>query len=126
MSESHNEEDSTCIETPKSVKRKKKTGAEAVMAEAVSVLADLKNKPQTKDIEEDEDVVFGKYLTSELRKIKDQRQKAFIKFKIQSLLFETQYGHGEPSRNNFTTNQDQNCSISSWTNVSSGMTCTNL
>ena len=124
MSESHNEEDSTCIETPKSVKRKKKTGSEAVMAEAVSVLADLKNKPQTKDIEEDEDVIFGKYLTSELRKIIDQRQKAFIKFKIQSLLFETQYG--EPSRNNFTTNQDQSCSNSSWTNVSSGMTYKNL
>ena len=124
MSESHNEEDRTYIETPKSVKRKKKSGAEAVMADAVSVLADLKNKSQTKDIMEDEDVVFGKYPTSELRKIKDQRKKAFITLKIQSLLFETQYG--EPNRNNFTTNQDQNCSIFSWRNVSSGMTCTNL
>ena len=41
-----------------------------------------------------------------------------------TLLFETQYG--KPSRNNFTTNQDQSCSNSSWTNVSSGMTYKNL
>lgn len=86
------------------------------MTEAVSVLAHLKKRNEEKSSvqENDEDAIFGQYITLEMKKIQDQRKKALIKFKIQSLLFETQYGY------------DTGTSASSSTSYENGMTFTNL
>lgn len=60
-------------------KRKRTSGAEAVMTEAVSVLAHLKKRNEEKSSvqENDEDVIFGQYITLEVKKIQDQRKKSF-------------------------------------------------
>lgn len=42
--------------------------------------------------DEDDDSLFARYMTMELRKIKDARTKAFVKFKIHSIIFESQFG----------------------------------
>lgn len=42
--------------------------------------------------DEDDDSLFARYMTMELKKIKDARTKAFVKFKIHSIIFESQFG----------------------------------
>ena len=81
-------------------KKKKVTGPVAVMAEAVSVLAQLKQRkpsPQivatpTKAFEQevDEDFTFGRCLALELKQVKNQRVKNQLKLKLQSLIFDAQ------------------------------------
>lgn len=58
-------------------KRKRTSGAEAVMTEVVSVLAHLKNRNEEKPSvqENDEDAIFGQYITLEMKKIQDRRKK---------------------------------------------------
>ena len=87
------------IVSPSRTKKKRLSRPEAMMAEAVSVLSNIKNKPEeTKSsTDDDEDTIFGKYVTTELRKVQDQGSKDFLKFKIQSLFFETQYRGMTPS-----------------------------
>lgn len=72
-------------------KRKRTSGAEAVMTEVVSVLAHLKNRNEEKSSvqENDEDANFGQYITLEMKKIQDRRKKVQ---KYSHILFETQYG----------------------------------
>lgn len=79
--------------------KKQKTGPSAVMAEAVSVLSQLKNNmgqrtPRT-DVpnEEDEDSVFRKYLVNELRKIKNPSVKNAVRLKLQTVIFDAQGEH---------------------------------
>jgi hypothetical protein len=81
-------------------KKKKVTGPVAVMAEAVSVLAQLKQRKPSPQIvatpktafeqEVDEDFAFGRYLVLELKKVKNQRVKNQLKLKLQSLIFDAQ------------------------------------
>lgn len=62
----------------RSYKRKRTSGAEAVMAEAMSVPEHLKKWRKIIGVQEnDEDVIFGQYITLEVKKIQDQRKKSF-------------------------------------------------
>lgn len=84
-------------DTPSRIPNKKArlTGPEDVMAQAMSSLQDIRKRNDTAPSQnpEDEDRIFGQYVACELRKITDERNKALLKFNIQSLIFESQYGN---------------------------------
>ncbi|XP_076077945.1 uncharacterized protein LOC143048262 [Mytilus galloprovincialis] len=42
--------------------------------------------------DEDDDGLFARYIAMEMRKIKDPRTKAYVKFKIHSIIYESQFG----------------------------------
>ncbi len=58
----------------------------AVVGTATSTSANAK--------EEDDDDIDGKYVATEMQRINDPRAKQWLKFKLQGLLFEAQYGGG--------------------------------
>lgn len=73
-------------------KKRKQSGTVAVMAEAVSVLQEMrsqKKKTEEKEVEDD-DIIFARYLASELKKISDPRVKNMTKLKLQSIIFDAQ------------------------------------
>ncbi len=79
------------------LKRKRAVNAEdELLQEATSALKSLtaataseSTRPTTSD---DVDELFAKYIAAELRSITDPRKKQLIKFRIQAMLYETQWG----------------------------------
>ncbi|XP_053390822.1 uncharacterized protein LOC128553672 [Mercenaria mercenaria] len=76
--------------------KKHKSGPAAAMAEAVNVLSEIRTRfsqgtSRTEDTNtNEEDTVFGKYLTNELRKIRDPFLKNNVRLKLQTVIFEAQ------------------------------------
>ena len=71
-----------------------KSKEENALEEAVSTLRAVKNKTL------DEDDVYGQTIAFSMRSIKDPRKKAYVKLKIQEVIFQTQFGHMD---NQFST-----------------------
>ena len=98
-SEERNETPLPILTTPRRLSGKKRlSGPEAVMQEAVSVLSSIKSRKTETIVQntEDEDDIFGKHVASEMRKIKDARAKGLARLKIQSTLFEAQFDTPPP------------------------------
>lgn len=66
-----------------SAKRRKEDQAEDILIKKAIDYLDKPIDSQGKDADD----IFGQFVTSELRSIKDDQQKRIIKFKIQSLLY---------------------------------------
>ena len=79
-------------------KRRRQAGAEAMMSEAVSYMADMRTRFKETQKEKEvpakksENELFGEYVTVKLNKIEDERSRIMIKYKIQSLFYEMQLG----------------------------------
>ena len=71
-----------------------KSKEENALEEAVSTLRAVKNKTL------DEDDVYGQTIAFSMRSIKDPRKRAYVKLKIQEVIFQTQFGHMD---NQFST-----------------------
>ncbi|XP_063404035.1 uncharacterized protein LOC134687567 [Mytilus trossulus] len=60
-----------------------------------SVHFNTENKPEEHKLvtpDEDDDSLFARYIAMEMRKIKDPHTKAYVKFKIHSIIYESQFG----------------------------------
>ena len=80
-----------CCSEPKSVtkRRKKELDKDMILHKALSCME--------KDPKKDEDDIFGQYVATELRSIKNQQIKRFTKWRIQSLIYSAHSGlAGQP------------------------------
>ena len=83
---------------PTAKKRKQesvKPKEDVALDEAMGTLQTVKEKLNTFD----EDDAYGKTIAFEMRKIKDQRRKAYAKLKIQEIIYNAQVGQTEGSMN---------------------------
>lgn len=81
--------------SPSCSKKRKRDLPEEVMEEAVSLLTSMEDKRCEKTTE-DEDSLFAKYIAKELKKIKDEKIKAQLKFKVQQLIFDSLFNKPSP------------------------------
>ena len=74
------------------LKSAKKLKPEDELIRAATEALKHANSPAQPTVVEDDEDIFGKHVANELRLITDMRSKQLTKLKIQSILFEAQFG----------------------------------